>query len=219
MSTQDRSTQSERMDAMYDIQRHFYDFTRKPYLLGRDLVISALDVPGGGTVLEIGCGTGRNLLHIARAYPSARCYGVDVSEKMLQTARRNIAREGADHQIVLAAADATLFDPQLLFGTRKFDRVVISYALSMIADWEDVLLAGASLLAPQGRLYVVDFGDQSGLPGWFRKALLAWLSRFCVTPRDELADQIAGIAWMHGYGHSFRRLYKGYAAVAEMTAR
>ena len=120
---------------------------------------------------------------------------------------------------MLAAADATMFDPELLFGEKKFDRVVISYALSMIADWKEVLLAGAHLLSPRGTLYVVDFSDQSGLPGWFRKALRSWLARFSVTPRDNLADQIAVIARMHGYAHTFRRIYKGYAAVAEMTAR
>ena len=204
---------------MYGLQRHFYDFTRKPYLLGRDMVIASLLVPDGGTVLEIGCGTGRNLIRIAQAYPSARCFGIDVSKKMLQTARRNMVRDGVADRIMLAAADATMFDPELLFGEKKFDRVVISYALSMIADWKEVLLAGAHLLSPRGTLYVVEFSDQSGLPGWFRKALRSWLARFSVTPRDNLADQIAVIARMHGYAHTFRRIYKGYAAVAEMTAR
>ena len=183
------------------------------------MVIASLLVPDGGTVLEIGCGTGRNLIRIAQAYPSARCFGIDVSKKMLQTARRNMVRDGVADRIMLAAADATMFDPELLFGEKKFDRVVISYALSMIADWKEVLLAGAHLLSPRGTLYVVDFSDQSGLPGWFRKALRSWLARFSVTPRDNLADQIAVIARMHGYAHTFRRIYKGYAAVAEMTAR
>ena len=219
MSDHGINNQAQRMDAMYGLQRHFYDFTRKPYLLGRDMVIASLLVPDGGTVLEIGCGTGRNLIRIAQAYPSARCFGIDVSKKMLQTARRNMVRDGVADRIMLAAADATMFDPELLFGEKKFDRVVISYALSMIADWKEVLLAGAHLLSPRGTLYVVDFSDQSGLPGWFRKALRSWLAWFSVTPRDNLADQIAVIARMHGYAHTFRRIYKGYAAVAEMTAR
>ena len=46
-----------KMDDIYRVQRHFYDLTRKPYLLGRDVLIRELDIPDGGSVLEIGCGT------------------------------------------------------------------------------------------------------------------------------------------------------------------
>jgi S-adenosylmethionine-diacylgycerolhomoserine-N-methlytransferase len=79
------------MDAMYRLQRHIYDFTRKPYLLGRDSLIDELNVPPQGRVLEIACGTARNLLHIARRYSTALCFGVDISEQMLQTARASMA--------------------------------------------------------------------------------------------------------------------------------
>ena len=49
------------MDGVYRYQRHIYDLTRKYYLLGRDRLIADLAVPDGGTVLEIGCGTGRRV--------------------------------------------------------------------------------------------------------------------------------------------------------------
>ena len=208
-----------RMDAIYRFQRHIYDITRKPYLLGRDVVIRALDVPAGGSVLEVGCGTARNLLRIAQDFPDSRCFGIDVSEKMLETARSKIARSGAEDRVFVAKADAACFDPQALFGVRQFDRIVISYALSMIPEWEDVLYLVAGLLSQPGSLHVVDFGDQSGLPGWFRRGLVAWLGQFSVSPREELRDQVAGIAWSYGYGHNFRQLYRGYAAVAELTVR
>ena len=60
------------MDAIYARQRHIYDATRKYFLFGRDRLIAALDVPVNGTVLEVGCGTGRNLIQVARRYPTAR---------------------------------------------------------------------------------------------------------------------------------------------------
>ncbi|MHC2296968.1 ubiquinone/menaquinone biosynthesis C-methylase UbiE [Rhizobium mongolense] len=47
------------MDGMYRYQRHIYDLTRKYYLLGRDRTIRNLDIAEGGTLLEVGCGTGR----------------------------------------------------------------------------------------------------------------------------------------------------------------
>jgi S-adenosylmethionine-diacylgycerolhomoserine-N-methlytransferase len=204
------------MDAIYRIQRHFYDITRKPYLLGRDVLIRDLDVPLDGTVLEIGCGTARNLLCIARRYPTARCFGVDVSSVMLETARASIAREGAVVQVALA--DATAFDPAALFGVAHFDRVVISYALSMIPDWEAALRSAAGMLAPGGSLHVADFGDQAGLPDWFRRGLFAWLDAFSVTPRLDLEEKASQTARALGHDCRFRSLYRGYAALAELRA-
>ena len=57
------------MDRMYRRQRHIYDLSRKYYLLGRDEAIARLDPAPGDGVLEIGCGTGRNLIKAAQAYP------------------------------------------------------------------------------------------------------------------------------------------------------
>jgi S-adenosylmethionine-diacylgycerolhomoserine-N-methlytransferase len=206
------------MDAIYRVQRHFYDLTRKPYLLGRDVMIRGLAVPDGGTVLEIGCGTARNLLCITQLYPTARCFGVDVSSAMLETARASIARRGAEAQVQVALADATGFDPQSLFGVARFDRVVISYALSMIPEWDAALRSAANLLAPGGSLHVADFGDQHGLPRWFRKGLFAWLEMFSVSPRLDLAERANGIARTLGHDCRFRSLYRGYAALAELYA-
>ena len=55
-----------RMDAIYRGQRHIYDLTRKYYLLGGDGLIHDLAPPAGGSILEVGCGTARNLIAAAR---------------------------------------------------------------------------------------------------------------------------------------------------------
>ena len=206
------------MDAIYRFQRHIYDLTRKPYLLGRDVLIRDLAPPPQGTVLEIGCGTARNLLQVARAYPDARCFGLDVSSVMLDTARQSIERAGLGGRVQVGLADATDFDPGALFGVARFDRIIISYALSMIPDWERVLHAGATLLAEHGSVHVVDFGDQAGLPRWFRGGLHAWLDLFDVTPREDLGARMDEVARAHGCAAQVRPLYRGYATLAEMRA-
>ena len=183
----------ELMDHIYRHQRHVYDLTRKHYLLGRDHLISRLDVPPGGHVLELGCGTGRNLIAAARRYPQARFHGVDISSAMLTTARRNIAATELGDRITLAQADATRVDPTL-FGPERFERVFFSYSLSMIPAWPLALRHGANLVAPGGRLSLVDFGQQSRLPRWFRTLLRAWLARFHVHPPADLADAVVRMA-------------------------
>src|SRR4051794_19481287 len=104
------------MDRMYRRQRHIYDLSRKFYLLGRDEAIARLRPAPGDKVLEIGCGTGRNLIRAARAYPQARLVGLDVSREMLATAAASTAAAGLASRISLAQADATAFDAQDLFG-------------------------------------------------------------------------------------------------------
>lgn len=202
------------MDRMYRRQRYTYDASRKFYLLGRDELIADLAVPDGGTVLEIGCGTGRNLVKLARTYPRARCFGLDVSIEMLDTAFRAVNRAGLGDHIRLAKADAACFDPHALFGQACFDRIFISYSLSMIPAWRDVILRSAQCLSPGGSLHIVDFGDQSGLPLWFRAALNRWLSFFHVTPRGGLRLAINDVATaLNMRGRTVRR-FRGYAVQA-----
>jgi len=206
------------MDRMYRRQRHIYNLTRKFYLLGRDELIAGLKPPPGGAVLEVACGTGRNLIRAARTYPEARFYGLDVSEEMLTTARDNVAAAGLAGRISLARADATDFDPSALFAVTSFNRVFISYALSMIPAWERAAEEAASHLAPGGALHIVDFGDQGGLPNLFAATLRGWLARFSVTPRLELEPVLRRLALARGLELAFRPLYRRYAFLAMLEA-
>lgn len=199
------------MDGVYRYQRHIYDLTRKYYLLGRDGLIADLDVPAGGAVLEIGCGTGRNLIAVVKAWPRAALYGVDISEAMLETARGCVAKAGIGDRVTLAQGDACGFDAQALFGRASFDRVFISYALSMIPDWEAALRQAARCVAPGGRLEIVDFGQQERLPGLWKRALFGWLGAFHVSPRAGLQAAVERLAQDVGGVAQSRALYRGYA--------
>ncbi|MBB5685195.1 class I SAM-dependent methyltransferase [Sphingobium boeckii] len=199
------------MDAIYRTQRHFYDLTRKYYLLGRDRLIGDLAVPPHGTVLEVGCGTGRNLIAIARAWPHAQCHGFDISNAMLETATASIARAGLSGKIRLAQGDATRFDPRPMFRKAAFERIVFSYTLSMIPGWRDAIGAAADVLSETGAIHIVDFGQQERLPIWWRSILFGWLARFDVTPRAGLRAVLEAFAAEHGMPLEFTSLYRGYA--------
>lgn len=198
------------MDRIYRRQRHFYDLTRKYYLLGRDELIAGLAPAPGDRVLEIGCGTGRNLIVAARAFPRAAFFGIDISAEMLATARANVDRACFADRITLAPGDATAF-AAAMFGGDGFDRVFLSYTLSMIPDWRAALDRAAAALAPGGRLDLVDFGQQEALPAAFRTALFAWLGRFDVTPRAALFDTLGEIAARRGFEVTWAPTRRGYA--------
>lgn len=205
------------MDAIYRTQRHIYDATRKYFLLGRDRVLEGLAPPDGGTVLEVGCGTGRNLIVAARMHTSARFYGFDISQAMLETAAASVARAGLAGRIRIAQGDATAFSGEALFGVPQFDQVFISYALSMIPPWREAINEAFAAVAPGGSLHIVDFGEQSGLPGWFRSGLRAWLAKFSVEPREALEAELDALAKRTGAELTFTRLYGDYARLAVLT--
>ncbi|WP_422125303.1 class I SAM-dependent methyltransferase [Sphingobium arseniciresistens] len=207
------------MDRIYARQRHIYDASRKYYLLGRDRLIDALDAGKGAQVLEVGCGTGRNLICAAKRWPDARLHGIDISNAMLETARTQVDRAGLSHRIALAQGDAAEFDPGALFGTGRFDRIMLSYTLSMIPPWEMALDMAAGLLAPGGSLHIVDFGQQERLPAPFRAALFAWLAKFDVSPRGALKAVAEEVADRHRLTPRFTPLLRGYAWSAVLERR
>lgn len=202
------------MDRIYRRQHRIYDLTRKYYLLGRDRLIAGLRPNAGDAVLEIGCGTGRNLTVAARRYPAARFFGVDVSTVMLTRAIDTLGRAGLVTRVRVAHGDATSFDPERLFGRKTFDRIFISYSISMIPDWDGTIDRAVTLLAPGGQLHIVDFGGQSRLPTFLRTALRRWLTMFHVTPRDGLERSLTGCARRTGAMLTIERPYRDYAQYA-----
>lgn len=198
------------MDRMYRFQRHIYDATRRFYLLGRDRLIAELGVPAGGTVLEIGCGTGRNLVKVAKAYPESRVFGIDISDEMLKTAASAIWKSSLTDRVRIAQGDARHFDANAKFGVRHFDRIYFSYTLSMIPDWYEALSHAHGLLSPDGELHAVDFGQFEHLPQSIGTVMFSWLRHFGVVPRAGLADAGERLAEAHNGACFFDRSHHGY---------
>lgn len=182
------------MDSVYKGQRHIYDATRKYYLFGRDTLIEGLNAHPGMRLMEVACGTGRNMAKIDKAWPGLELYGLDISAEMLKNARKALGEKAR-----LGLGDACAFEADATFGEEGlaksgFDRVVLSYCLSMIPDWEGALTHATTQLAPGGELHVVDFGDLSGLPWPLEGMLHKWLAKFHVQTRSALPAALERIA-------------------------
>lgn len=210
--TEQTLSHAELMDETYRYQRLIYDLTRRFFLLGRDHLIHRLNPGKGARVLEIACGTGRNLALISKRYPDCALYGLDISDQMLRTAHDKLG--GRAH---LVNADACNFEARQIFGTAQFDRIILSYSVSMIPDWQAALATAARHLSPGGQLHVVDFGDQAGLPRWFRNLLRRWLAKFHVAPRADLAAVLAEIAADQGCIVTYQTRLRGYAQHGVLT--
>jgi S-adenosylmethionine-diacylgycerolhomoserine-N-methlytransferase len=209
----------ETMDRMYRFQRHFYDASRRYYLLGRDRLLDRLAPPPGGSILEIGCGTGRNLIGAARRYPDARLFGIDISQEMLKTALITMCRRKIDQRMRVACADATSFNPLPSLGQMQFDRVYFSYTLSMVPEWQAALRHAFSLLSEDGELHIVDFGQCEALPRSFRNMLFRWLDLFHVSPRADLRSELARLAKASGASIHFEAPYRGYTWLATIKRK
>jgi ubiquinone/menaquinone biosynthesis C-methylase UbiE len=113
----------------------------------------------GDRVLEIGCGTGVDAVHLAKA--GICVHAIDVSVEMLAIARARIEQEGVKDRISLEhRAIEQLKDFQ---GSREFDGAFSNFgAFNCVRDLKETALAMAKLVRPGGKL------------------VLCYINRFCL---------------------------------------
>lgn len=209
------TSQFESMDRMYRYQRYFYDLTRKFYLLGRDRLIAEMRIEPGDRVLELGCGTARNLIILARKHSQASFFGLDASAEMLKTARAKSDAAGlASVEFRTALADGFGFCD---FGLDEpFDVCFFSYAVSIIPPWRESIVNALANLKPGKSLYIVDFFDQADLPNWFGRLLRGWLSKFHVRYPDDLIGFLEGLP---GVEVRVEPLFRRYSLLVEVKKK
>jgi len=140
---------------MFDAIAPTYDFLNRLLSLRQDVVwrrklVSSLNIPSGGKVLDVACGTGDVMLEIFRHRSDAAVTGVDFSAAMLSRADEKIRR--LSKTPCLAAADAFY----LPFRDWSFDAVTIAFGIRNIGDKPAVLKAFHRCLKPGGTVGVLE---------------------------------------------------------------
>jgi len=107
----------------------------------------------GSRVLECGCGTGAQTVHLAAGSPGARVVSVDVSPDSLAQAQAKV--HGAGHHNVTFRL-ANVF--HLPFAERSFDHVFVCFLLEHLAEPLRALRALKSVLRPGGSITAIE-GD------------------------------------------------------------
>ena len=153
----------------YDRFASVYDASvERVYAPYRARIAAALQLSAGQRVLDVACGTGPNLPHLAAAVgPTGTVVGVDLSEGMLARARRAV---GDAPQVTLVARDVRASGPPL---GGPFDGVLSTLGLSVIPDWEAVLEHLWGVVRPGGRLVSFDIHARSWVP---QSTIVTWMS-------------------------------------------
>jgi S-adenosylmethionine-diacylgycerolhomoserine-N-methlytransferase len=151
------------IERYYQLHSRIYDATRWSFLFGRTAILDDIAAATTPTrILEVGCGTGKNLVNLAARFPQASITGVDLSETMLELARGKVAQFGDRVRLIHQAYAAPITDPP------AFDLVLFSYALTMFNPGYDTAIAAAHRdLIPGGCIAVVDFHN-TPLPAFAR---------------------------------------------------
>lgn len=149
----------------YDDLAGVYDLAFRGLRLGplvQQLSLTALDLRAGEIVLDVGCGTGLLLNELAEAVgPTGRVVGVDLSERMLDVARRRIAGPGRGRApIELVHGDVSAYraapDTNATDTERPFDAAVFCLVLSTIPDCAAALRSVCGRVRPGGRVVIAD---------------------------------------------------------------
>jgi S-adenosylmethionine-diacylgycerolhomoserine-N-methlytransferase len=190
--TRQGGSHKERLQAFYAPQAERYDAFRERLLHGRRELIESIDLPDAARVVELGGGTGRNLLFFGeRLDRFAEVTLVDLCPALLQQARRRFTHHP---NVRVVEADATDWQPR-----EPVDLVYFAYSLSMIPDWRAALANALRMLRPGGVLAVVDFYVSAARPavgrvrhGSLTRALWPrWFAHDGVRVGPETPDMLA----------------------------
>lgn len=107
----------------------------------------------GGSLLEVGCGTGNLQIQIAKAFPAARCAGIDIDPTSVQCARAAVSQAGLSDRVTIIEGD--IVDS---VQSQSFDVIVMVEVLHEIGpNIRPRVVAGcANALRKGGWLVVVD---------------------------------------------------------------
>src|ERR1700757_4331377 len=138
----------ESVEQAYDRWAPIYDLVfGGVFSKGRTAAIQATNKLGG-RVLEVGVGTGISLPLYA---PNVRIFGTDISEAMLNKARKRVAEQKLKNVEGLAVMDAE----KLEFPDDSFDVVMAQYVLSAVPNPEAALDEFARVVRPGGELIIL----------------------------------------------------------------
>lgn len=147
----------------------------------RERAVACLNLTPGDSVLEVGCGTGRNFPHLVRAVGSeGRVYGVDLSEGMLAEAQA-LCDENGWTNVKMLHFDAAVYKlPETVAG------VIFSLSYATMPHRREVLKHAWKQLKPGGSLVMMDACTLSGVLGKILYPFAVWTLKLTVLGSPDI---------------------------------
>jgi arsenite methyltransferase len=125
----------------------------------------------GETVLDLGSGGGIDVLLSARRVgPTGKAYGLDMTDEMLELARRNQAEAGVENAEFLRGHIEEIPLPDA-----AVDVVISNCVINLSADKPRVLREAFRVLRPGGRFAVSDVVVRGEVPAELRRSMELWV--------------------------------------------
>jgi SAM-dependent methyltransferase len=146
----------------------------------------------GEVVLDLGSGGGIDVLLSARRVgPTGQAYGLDMTDEMLELARRNAAEAGAENVEFLKGEIEAIPLPDA-----SVDVIISNCVINLSADKRRVLEEAFRVLRPGGRFAVSDVVTRGEIPSDVRRSLELWVG--CVAgalDQDEFAELLRDVGF------------------------
>jgi ubiquinone/menaquinone biosynthesis C-methylase UbiE len=124
----------------------------------------------GITMLEIGCGTGLDLLHFSKTHPDRKMYGIDVSSEMIRLSKERINMNNYGNIEIVQSSNE---DIQNIFPDTKFDIIYVFFgALNTVENLQLAAEKVQNLLSPDGTIVL------SVVNKWYILGMVIDLLRF-----------------------------------------
>jgi phosphatidylethanolamine/phosphatidyl-N-methylethanolamine N-methyltransferase len=150
---------------VYEKLASIYDIVFGPTLhAGRLQALQRMAIAPGDRVLEVGVGTGINLMLYPR---DCKVTGVDLSDSMLEKAHERVAKNGL-RDVRLLQMDASA----LTFPDESFDIVYAPYLVSVVPDPVTVALEMRRVCRPGGRVIILNhFRSSNPIVSWAERSI------------------------------------------------
>jgi arsenite methyltransferase len=183
--------------------------------LGCGVPTAVAELHDGDTVLDLGSGAGGDVLISARRVaPSGRAIGIDMTDEMLDLARRNAADAGVENVAFLKG-----YLEELPLADDSVDVIISNCVINLAGDKHAVLREAARVLRPGGRFAVSDVIADEDMDAATRADVAQWTG--CIAgalTRDAFAHALAAAGFVDVVIEETHRVHE-HAAAAIVRAR